>query len=111
MANTSNLNIRERKVILNAHKSIILFDNKLWIRKDTPECFNIAMGMMDSAHLTDLVGLYLLREISNKFDMLKRGLYRDDALFIGKNCSNRKLDQIRKKNDTNSLKDTAYLLL
>lgn len=49
--------MRERNVILNVHKSVISFDNKLWVRKDMPECFDIKMGSINSVQVTDFVGL------------------------------------------------------
>uniref|UniRef100_A0A0L8FJ23 ISXO2-like transposase domain-containing protein n=1 Tax=Octopus bimaculoides TaxID=37653 RepID=A0A0L8FJ23_OCTBM len=58
--NHSHLTIKEIKVILEGRKSVISFDNKLWVQTDSPNCFDITMGAPDSAQITDLVGIYLL---------------------------------------------------
>lgn len=60
----------------------------------------------ESTQLTDLAGLFLLRELSNKFDMLKGGLYWDDALLTVEKCSCWKLDLVG-KNYINFKKDMA----
>ncbi|XP_052826861.1 putative uncharacterized protein DDB_G0282133 [Octopus bimaculoides] len=54
------------------------------------------MGAPDSAQISDLVGIYLLSYIQKEFPDLEGGLYRDDALFVIKNPSNRKLELIKK---------------
>eukprot|EP00106_Octopus_bimaculoides_P010921 XP_014778363.1 PREDICTED: putative uncharacterized protein DDB_G0272516 [Octopus bimaculoides] len=41
--------MKEINVILEAKKSVIGFDNKLWVRKDTPNSFDITMRAPDSA--------------------------------------------------------------
>lgn len=56
------------------------------------------MGSLDSAEASDLVGLFLLYNLS-AFDCLDSdsvGLYRDDGLLVVKNSSKIKVDRIRK---------------
>lgn len=41
--NTSKLTMKEIQVNLTARESVIKFDHKLYVSKDTPECINAAM--------------------------------------------------------------------
>jgi hypothetical protein len=40
------------------------------------------MGSYDGAELCELVGLFILKEISDKFGKENVGLYRDDGLML-----------------------------
>lgn len=82
--NRTLLSMRETKAILAARKSVIEFDNKLWIRKETPNCFDMTMGSLNAAQLNDEVGIYLLHMISLEFLDIKEGIYRGDAPFLVK---------------------------
>lgn len=56
------------------------------------------MGSLDSAEASDLVGLFLLYNLS-AFDCLDSdsvGLYRDDGLLVVRNSTKIKVDRIRK---------------
>ena len=49
--------------------------------KDSTNGFNWAMGNLDSAECSDLVGLYMLSNLSEEFDIKESGgLYRDDGM-------------------------------
>ena len=41
---------------------------------------NVTQGGLDSCQICELVGLYLLPQMSDKFPMMSFGLYRDDGL-------------------------------
>lgn len=70
------------------YKSLIEFD-KLWARKDIPNFFDITTRFPDFKEVTDLVGIYLLDNINKEFPELGDGLYKNDALFIIRNTSNK----------------------
>ncbi len=44
--------------------------------------FDVTMGSFDGAELCELVGLFLLNELSQIFDKDHVGLYRDDGLML-----------------------------
>lgn len=73
--------MKEINVILTVHKSFINFNNKLWARKITPNCFYISTGTPDSMQITDIVGIYILANKQDVFPEIIEGLYRDDALL------------------------------
>ena len=59
--------------------------------------FDVTMGSFDGAELCELVGLFLLNELSQIFDKDHVGLYRDDGLMLLKGTRGRLADQTRKK--------------
>lgn len=54
---------RDRYYKIN-EKTLIKYDNILWKRKGRNNNFDITMGSPDSAEITDLVVLYILKEIN-----------------------------------------------
>ena len=54
------------------------------------------MGSYDGAEVCELVGIYVLNIIANKYDKNNIGLYRDDGLAVFKNISGSKADKIKK---------------
>lgn len=85
------------EVILAARKTLISFDNCTWKRAGTDDLFDITMGSSDSAQITDLVGLFLLAQIKDKFPNVAGGQYRDDGLIVIKNCPGPKYNKIKKE--------------
>ena len=57
--------------------------------------FDATMGSLDGAEDGELVGLFILNELSITKDRF--GLYRDDGLMLLKGTRGRLLDQARKK--------------
>ena len=64
-----------------------------WTKKDS--IFDVTMGAPDGAEICELVGLFLLSEIKDKFPMLNFGLYRDDGLAEHRRIGGRELERIR----------------
>jgi hypothetical protein len=54
------------------------------------------MGSYDGAEICELVGLFILKEISDKFGKENVGLYRDDGLMLLQGKSGRLADKARK---------------
>ena len=59
--------------------------------------FDVTMGSFDGAEICELVGLYILDELSLLFGKDYVGLYRDDGLLLLKSNSGRIADLTRKK--------------
>ena len=55
------------------------------------------MGSFDGAEICDLVGLYLLHHLAEKFGKKSVGFYRDDGLAIIQGKSARIADNVRKE--------------
>ena len=54
------------------------------------------MGSCDGAEICELVGLFLLNNLAERFGKERVGLYRDDGLLILKATGGRQADQARK---------------
>ena len=67
----------ERQIILQCRNSILFNEDKPWIKKGNSQ-FDVTMGSLDGAEICELVGLYLLSQLSDLG--ITVGLYRDDGL-------------------------------
>ena len=68
------------------------------------------MGAYGGAEVCEIVGLFLLNNLANKFDKNSVGLYRDDGLALFKNVNGHCADKVLYvKNSTNYLRKTDYL--
>ena len=54
------------------------------------------MGSYDKADVCELVGIYVLNTLANKYDKNNIDLYRDDGLAAFKNTSGSKADKIKR---------------
>ena len=59
--------------------------------------FDVTMGSFDGAEICDLVGLFLLHDLTKKFGNKFVGLYRDDGLAIIQSKSPRSAHLINSK--------------
>ena len=83
-------------IIQHARKSL-LYNNEIpWQKKNT-KLFDVAMGAYDGAEVCEIVGLFLLNNLANKYDKNSVGLYRDDGLALFKNINDHRADKIRKE--------------
>ena len=78
----------ERNIILQARKSLLVFDGSHWTKKANPG-FDVPMGGFDSAEICDLVGLFLLSELEKLNLNAKLGIYKDDCLGVSKSTPGR----------------------
>lgn len=82
----TTITIKEIDVKFTACWSIIKYDIKFCAGKDSPNIFDVTTSL-DSAQLTDLVGIYLLSIVHDEFTEIEGGLNKDDALLIVENLS------------------------
>ena len=86
----------EEEIIMHCRKTVLVGkDDTLWIKKDNPE-FDVSMGSLDSAEVSDTVGLYLLSKMEDIIPEGRVGLYRDDGLSIIEG-NGQEVERIRKK--------------
>ena len=84
-------------IILQARKSFLFSDGQAWIKKDqNGNLFDVTQGSFDSCQICELVGIYLLSEISKFIPIKHHGLYRDDGL-IALPSHGREQEKIRQK--------------
>ena len=87
----------EISIIKHARKSVLFNDGKPWTKKDSNNLFDVTMGSYDGAEICELVGLFILNKLGQKFGKENIGLYRDDGLAIMKSKSARLADKTRKE--------------
>ena len=74
-------------IIMHCRKSL-LFDNETaWTKKNHSDMFDVTMGSFDGAEVCELIGLFLLNNLSEKYGKNNVGLYGDDGLVLLRNAS------------------------
>ena len=58
--------------------------------------FDVTMGSFDGAEVCELIGLYILNILSDKYGKNNVGLYRDDGLVLLRNTSGPQSERTRK---------------
>ena len=86
----------EISIIKHARKSVLFNDGKPWTKKDSNSLFDVTMGSYDRVEICELLGLFILNKLGQKFGKENIGLYRDDGLAITKSKSARLADKTRK---------------
>ena len=81
-ANFTLISPEDKDAIISASKSFLYCEGKPWVKKGGTE-FDIGMGAYHGAQACELVGLFLLHELST-IPGLEAVLYRDDSLGITK---------------------------
>ena len=88
-----------KEIIIHSRKSL-LFSRQAgteepvtWQKKNG--LFDVTMGAPDGAEICELVGLFLLQKINEKFPQLDFGLYRDDGLATHDKIGGRNMEKIR----------------
>lgn len=83
-------------IIMHCRKSL-LYDNDIaWAKKNNNNMFDVTMGSYDGAEICELVGLFLLNTLSEKYGKDNLGLYRDDGLALLQNTSGPQAERIKK---------------
>ena len=90
-----DINVKDLDTIKHARKSLLFYNNESWMKKNG-NLFDVTMGAYDGAEVCELVGLFLLHQLSLKYDKNNIGLYRDDGLAIFKDINGHDADKIRK---------------
>ena len=94
IASRVSITREEKHIILHSRRSLLFNRDETWIKKKN-EKFDVTMGSWDGAEIGELVGLYILNHLPDKFGNL--GLYRDDGLACLHRRSGRTMDVLRKE--------------
>ena len=89
--------IKEYFNIIQHARKLLLYNKEIPRQKKNTSLLHVAMGAYDGAEVCELVGLFLLNSLANKFDKNSVGLYRDDGLVVSKNINGHHADKIRKQ--------------
>ena len=55
------------EIIMHARKSLLFDKNSPWSKNDSANTFDVTMGSFDGAEVCELVGLYILSILNNKY--------------------------------------------
>ena len=84
------------RIIMHCRKSLLFCYDSAWIKK-SGSLFDVTMGSYDGAEVCELVGLFLLHQVSQLFGTNNNGLYRDDGLAILNNTPGSATERTKKK--------------
>ena len=84
------------EIIMHARKSLLFDQTSAWVKKGNESTFDVTMGSYDGAEVCELVGLYILSILSEKYSDLEIGLYRDDGLAAVYNHNSQMSERMRK---------------
>ena len=79
-AKITELSPEQKRIIFQGRKSFLYVDGKPWVKKGD-ENFDVGMGSFDGAQVCELVGLYMLSQMTHLTNFTP-GLYRDDGLGV-----------------------------
>ena len=75
-----------RETIFHARKSLFYKEREPWIKKQSNN-LDVTMGSYDGAEGCELIGIFMLSLIGNKYSATNIGLYIDDGLAVFKNTN------------------------
>ena len=71
---------------------------KAWVKKERNENFDVLMGYFDGVvEVCELVGSFVLHQLSQLLEHYSVGFYRHDGLAILKRLSGPEVDRVKKK--------------
>ena len=74
-------------IIMQAIKMLLFHESIPWVKRSDNEDFDVPMGSDDTAEVYELVGAFLLNNLSHTIDKSHVGLYRDNGLGVFKSHS------------------------
>ena len=94
-----NISENDKGIIKSCRQSILFgSNNQSWTKKDSN--FDVTMGSLDGAEISELIGLFVLNEIKNNIRGLNstnNGLYRDDGLIMLGKCPGPRKEKLIKE--------------
>ena len=91
----SEISDQDIQVIKHARKSLLHHDGTAWRKRNSDSTFDVTMGSYDGAEVCELIGLFVLDTLKDRFGY-DIGLYRDDGLATLNTRSGRLNDKARK---------------
>ena len=82
-------------IIIHAKQSLLFNDETPWQKRNSNTLFDVTMGSYDGAETCELVGCYLLSQLT-QIPEIDIGLYRDDGLAV-LNQTPQKIENVKKE--------------
>ena len=90
----TDISREDMQIMYHARKSLLFSNEKPWMKREG-NLFDVTMVAYDGAEVCELVGIFMLNKISEKYDKNDIGLYRDDDLAVFKNISGPESERIK----------------
>ena len=87
----------ELRIVMQARKTLLYHNGEPWTKKSDETDFDVPMGSYDGAELCELVGAFMLTEISKVIEQADIGLYRDDGLGVMRRIGKPEIERRKKK--------------
>ena len=84
-------------LIMHAKKNLLFNEGIPWLEKERMEDFNVPIDCFDGAEVCELVGSFILQQLSQLFEDQLVRLYRYDDLAIFKGLSGSETKRVKKK--------------
>ena len=72
---------------MHARETLSFHEGAPWVKRSNNEDFDVPMGFYEGAEVCELVGAFLLKNLSQDIDKTSVALYRDDGLGVFKSHS------------------------
>ena len=82
--------------MIQARKTLLFNEGIPWVKKRNWD-FDVPMGCLDGTDVCELVGSYILKQLSQLFEHHSVGLRRSDSLTILKGLSGPDAERVKKK--------------
>ena len=90
------INKEEVKAIMHSRKSLLFNNTSVWVKREGDPDFDSTMGSFDGTEICELVGVYILNLLGEKYGKERVGLCRGDGLAYFENISGSQAEKIRK---------------
>ena len=84
-------------IIKQARSTLLFHQGEPWCKQTGDGSFDVPMGSYDGAEVCELVGIYLLSQITDVVDNADVGLYRDDGLAVMRNIGKPEVERRKKR--------------
>ena len=91
----TDISRKDMQIMYHARKSLLFINEKPWMKREG-NLFDVTMGAYDGAEVCELVDIFTLNKIGEKYNKNEVGLYRDDGLAVFKNISGPESESIKK---------------
>ena len=92
----ANITDRDVAIIKHTRKSLLFHQDRAWSKRNSDNTFDVTVGSYDGAEVCELIGLFILDTLQDRFGK-DVGLYRDDGLAVINTRSGRLCDKERKE--------------
>ena len=91
----TDISREDMQIMYHDRKSLSFSNEKPWMKREG-NLSDVTMGAYDGAEVSELIGIFMLNKISEKYNKNDTGLYRDDGLAVFKNISGPESERIKK---------------